>query len=143
MYDVDVRSGSALFFALTQDQSDATVCDLIDMNPLALTMIDTEKDTPLLIALYRKRSFQVVHHMVRTNRDVVMYTRDNVTYPLTVAINCNMDPRIIALLVDENGELLRRRNRLHRLPALVAITKGCHVEALKQLVYPDCVDIYD
>jgi len=53
MYDVDVRSGSALFFALTQDQSDATVCDLIDMNPLALTMIDTEKDTPLLVALYR------------------------------------------------------------------------------------------
>ena len=43
MYDVDVHSGRALFSALMQNRSDATVCDLIDMNPVALTMIDTQE----------------------------------------------------------------------------------------------------
>jgi len=54
MLDVDVQIGSALFFALAQNRSDATVCDLIDMNPRALTMTNANDDTPLLIALYKK-----------------------------------------------------------------------------------------
>jgi len=81
--------------------------------------------------------------MVRTNKDVVMYTRDDGKYPLRTAIRCGMDPRIISILIDENGELLRRRNYAGMLPVCVAIKEGCHVDVLKLLVYPDCLDVYD
>jgi len=102
MSDVDVRSGSALFFALTQEQSDATVCDLIDMNLLALTMLNTNNNTPLFVALHERRSFRIVQHMVRTNKDVIMYTRDDGEFSLWTALRCEMDPRIITVLIDEN-----------------------------------------
>ena len=143
MYDDDVQSGRALFYALMQNRSDATVCDLINMNPLALTMINTNHDTPLLVALYKKRNFQVVQHMVKINRDVIMYKRNNVDSPLMCAIRPNVDLRILAILIDENGAVLRQRNSSHMLPVSIAIEKGCHVDVLKMLVYPDCIDIYD
>jgi len=143
MCDSDVCSGSALFFALKHDRSDATVCDLIGMNPLALTIMNTRNDTPLLVAIYEKRSFQVIQHMVLTNKDVIKYNEKNGSYPLMEAIHENIDPRIIAMLIDENGEVLRQRDHSGMLPVCRAIQKGCHIDVLKLLIYPDCVDIYD
>ena len=144
MLEEDVQSGSALFFALRQNQTDATICDLIDMNPLALTMVDTDDNTPLMVALCENRSFQVVQHMVLKNKDVVMYTKeDDGMYPLLAAILQNYDARSIAILVDENGELLRRRNSSDMLPVCAAIQKGHNVDVLKLLLYPDCADIYN
>jgi len=143
MLKEDVQSGSALFFALRQKKTDATICDLVDMNPLALTMVDTDDHTPLMVALLKQRSFRVVQHMVLKNRDVVMYTMDNGMYPLLIAIQNKSDARSIAILVDENGELLRRRNSSDVLPVCAAIKAGYNVDVLKLLVYPDCPDIYD
>jgi len=144
MRDDDVKSGSALFFALRHNRSDATVCDLIDMNPLALTMIDTDNDTPLLVALKNMRSFRVVQHMVLANKDVIMYMKSSpALYPLVFAISHQSDPRIVAILIDENGDVLRHRDSSNKYPVCQAMLEGYSLDVLKLLLYPGCPDIYD
>ena len=63
--------------------------------------------------------------------------------PLGTAISCNSDARIVAILVDENGEMVRRRHSSNILPVCRAMRQRYSVDVLKLLVYPGCVDIYD
>ena len=141
MRDEDVQSGSALFFAI-KNLSDDSVCDLIKMNPEALTLFNSENNTPLCAAILKQRSFAVMQHMVRKNSAILTQVCNTVT-PLVYAIRRGCAANVISMLIDDGQTVLRMRDIDYMLPLCVALKQGSALDILKLLVYADCPDVFE
>jgi len=141
MRDEDVKSGSALFFAI-KNLSDDSVCDLIEMNPEALILFNYKNNTPLCDAIIKQRSFAVIQHMVRKNSAILTQVCNNVT-PLVYAIRRGYAANVISMLIDDGQTVVRMRDTYHMLPLGEALNKGYAVDVLKLLVYADCPDVFE
>jgi len=141
LYDEDVQNGSALLFGIN-DLTDASVHDLIDMNPGALNLFNSDRKTPLIVAIEMNRSVAVLDHMVRAN-SAILTQEGHYGTPLMYAIHHKCAANIIRILIDRDQIVLKRRNLIaHLLPLCVALSEGCSLEVLRLLVYPGCPDVF-
>jgi len=138
VYNEDVKNGSALFFAIN-NLTNGRVYNLID----ALVLFDSDRRTPLMLAIQTNRILAMVEHMVRTN-NAILTQEGHYGTPLIYAIHRKCTANTIQILIDRDQTVLTRRNRItHLLPVCVALHEGCSLEVLRPLVYPGCLDVFE
>jgi len=140
--DEDVQNGNALFFAIN-NLTDASIQDLINMNPDALVLFNSDRKTPLIAAIEMNRSIAVLAHMIRANSAILTH-QGQYRSPLICAIQHKRAADTIRILIDADQIVLRRRSvRRHWLPLCVALDVGCSLEVLQLLVYRGCLDVFE